>query len=259
MYMCVNYIVNSYLIFFQRYNIQIRDLQQPLLISRAKNREIRAGMPDHLCLIPELCRMTGLTEAQRSNFQLMRALAEHTRVAPRARIDKLVKFCQRLRNEQMVMEELRRWDLKLAENIIEISGRVIPPETICVGRNVKFLAGQEADWTRDLRSNPMLTMARIDSWVIVTPSRSRRAAENFTGLLNKASSGMSWSIPSPRIYEIREDRPGMYLEALEHVINTMRPSMIMCVVSNNKADRYSAIKKKCSVERAVPTQVSNLS
>lgn len=31
--------------------------------------------------------------------------------------------------------------------------------------------------------------------------------------------------------------------------------MIVCVVSNNNADRYSSIKKKCCVDRAIPTQV----
>lgn len=31
--------------------------------------------------------------------------------------------------------------------------------------------------------------------------------------------------------------------------------MIVCIVSNNNADRYGTIKKKCCVERAIPNQV----
>lgn len=239
----------------QKYNIAIKDTRQPLLISRAKAREVRMGLPETISLIPELCRMTGLTDAQRQNFQLMRALAEHTRVPPKARIDKLLHFCKRLTTQERVVKELRQWDLRLAETLVEFAGRSLPPETIVGGKNRTYSAGREADWTRELRSCPMFAPAQVANWVIIAPNRCVRSAENFAGLLGKACSGMQWALPRPKIQEIRDDRPGTYLDALEHVINSLRPSLIMCVVSNNKSDRYAAIKKKCSIERAIPTQV----
>jgi aubergine-like protein len=52
--------------------------------------------------VPELCRLTGLTEEMRSNYKLMSALAEHTRVGPNKRIEKLLAFGKRLRNEKKV-------------------------------------------------------------------------------------------------------------------------------------------------------------
>jgi hypothetical protein len=51
-------------------------------------------------------------------------------------------------------------------------------------------------------------------------------------------------------FDIADDRPSSYVEALEQVISAKGPQMIMCVVPNNRLDRYSAIKKKCCVERA---------
>lgn len=226
-----------------------------MLISKAKAKEIRMGMAETIYLVPEWCRMTGLTDAQRQNFHLMRALAEHTRVVPRARIEKLLRFCRRLTTQENVVKELRQWDFKLAEKLIEFPGRILPVETIVGGNDKNYSAGPDADWTRNLRSNPMFTSANMQNWVIITPSRCFKSAENFSGLLNKASYGMQWKIPKPKIQEIRDDRPGTYLDALTNVIGSMRPSLIMCVVSNNKADRYAAIKKKCSIEYAVPTQV----
>lgn len=203
--------------------------------------------------------MTGLTDAQRQNFQLMRALAEHTRVVPRARIDKLRRFCERLRTQEKVVQELKQWDLTLANTLVEFTGRALPPEVIVGGRNLNYSAGREADWTRDLRSNPMFHAVPVNNWVMIAPSRYVKSAENFAGMLWKASNGMQWGLPKPRIQEIPNDRPGTYLDTLEYVISSMRPSLIMCIVSNNKADRYAAIKKKCSIEKAVPTQVSKSS
>lgn len=53
----------------KKYNIVIKDLNQPLLISKAKARDIRGGQSDYVALIPELCRCTGLTDQMRNNFQ----------------------------------------------------------------------------------------------------------------------------------------------------------------------------------------------
>jgi hypothetical protein len=45
------------------------------------------------------------------------------------------------------------------------------------------------------------------------------------------------------------DRSSTYVEALERVIAHRNPQLIMCIVTNNRSDRYSAIKKKCCVDR----------
>lgn len=49
-------------------------------------------------------------------------------------------------------------------------------------------------------------------------------------------------------------RSPSYLDCIEGILKN-KPTMIMCIVPNNSADRYSAIKKKCCVDRGVPTQV----
>lgn len=51
-----------------------------------------------------------------------------------------------------------------------------------------------------------------------------------------------------------DDRQNTYVEKLEKCAH-LNPQMIVCVVSNNNADRYGCIKKKCCVDRDIPTQV----
>ncbi len=55
----------------QRYNLPIKNLSQPLLVSMPKERDRRGGSNDPIVLVPETCQMTGLTDEQRSNFHLM--------------------------------------------------------------------------------------------------------------------------------------------------------------------------------------------
>lgn len=54
---------------FQKYGKTIKDLNQPLLVSHLKEKDVRAGQKKDIFLIPELCRATGLTDDMRSNFR----------------------------------------------------------------------------------------------------------------------------------------------------------------------------------------------
>ena len=45
-----------------------------------------------VCLVPELCYLTGLDDRLRNNFTIMRSLATHTKVAPMARVKALTDY-----------------------------------------------------------------------------------------------------------------------------------------------------------------------
>ena len=69
-----------------KYNENIGDPNQPLLI----NKDRKTG--NEVALIPELCQLTGLTDAMRADFRLMKDLAQivHTNA------DKKVQECKNL-------------------------------------------------------------------------------------------------------------------------------------------------------------------
>lgn len=71
----------------------------------------------------------------------------------------------------------------------------------------------------------------------------------------KVAGGISFEVRQPLTHFIRDDRPGTYSETLERILSKQIPQLVFCVVSNNRSDRYSAIKKKCCVDRPVPSQV----
>ena len=54
--------------FSTQYKVKITDMNQPLLVSTNS----RSGQ--EIYLVPEICEMTGLTDANRANFGLMRDL-----------------------------------------------------------------------------------------------------------------------------------------------------------------------------------------
>ena len=63
---------------------EIRDTKQPLLVSKIKRSEVPEG-EIYICLVPELCFLTGLTEAQKNDFRVMKDVADYTRLKPTIR------------------------------------------------------------------------------------------------------------------------------------------------------------------------------
>lgn len=60
----------SFLEYYRKqYSRVIQDKGQPMLVSRAKARDIRAGKPETILLIPELCCITGITDDMRNDFK----------------------------------------------------------------------------------------------------------------------------------------------------------------------------------------------
>nr|XP_032515069.1 piwi-like protein Siwi isoform X3 [Danaus plexippus plexippus] len=76
--------------------------------------------------------------------------------------------------------------------------------------------------------------------VVTLPERS---VQIYVALVTKATS------------QRFQDSQSAYANMCENVIARKNPAMILCVLARNYSDRYEAIKKKCTIDRAVPTQV----
>ncbi len=82
-----------------QYNIDIKDVTQPLFVSRIKPRQvvhpsISTEAVRVICLVPELCHVTGLTIEQRNNRDLVTEISAITRLNPRLKagaMEQLIK------------------------------------------------------------------------------------------------------------------------------------------------------------------------
>ena len=71
----------------------------------------------------------------------------------------------------------------------------------------------------------------------------------------QSAHGMGCRIDKPKIVDVRDDRSNTYAELLERILSTSSPELVFCIVPNNRTERYSAIKKKCILDRPTPSQV----
>lgn len=67
----------------------------------------------------------------------MREMAQHTRVAPNARIERLLKFNERLRTSPESARQLNEWNLGLKPELVRIPARILPYPALVFGNDRK--------------------------------------------------------------------------------------------------------------------------
>ena len=89
----------------EHFDLTIRNPKAPLIESLPNARDIRAGKVQKIYLVPEFCQLTGLTDAMRRDFNLMRKVGDLSRHKPDDRVQKSEHFywktkCKRKREER---------------------------------------------------------------------------------------------------------------------------------------------------------------
>ena len=124
-------------------------MNQPLLLSNPKRREMRQGQTEPFWLVPELCNMTGLSDEMRNNFNLMRELSGFLNMPPQQRAMKLHQFSGKLNNSDEVKNLLGFWGLKFSKDLLKVNGRVLPNERVKTNRETE---ARDGSWNDAVKS-----------------------------------------------------------------------------------------------------------
>ncbi|ESO83925.1 hypothetical protein LOTGIDRAFT_210915 [Lottia gigantea] len=240
------------------YNVTITDVEQPLLLHRPRAKRMPGeseAKQEFICLVPELCYMTGLSDAMRSDFRLMKDIASHTRVTPAQRQMAMKKFLDAVRNNKEANSQFVNWGLELDCNTIDMQGRLLPVENIHFDRYVARDV-QNADWGRESSNNRCLVSVELKDWVVLATARDISKASGFIEMMSKVCPKMGIMIHSPKERKLVDDRTETFIRTLREVI-TPTTQMVVIICPTSRDDRYSAIKKLCCCEQPVASQVIN--
>ncbi|XP_040196101.1 piwi-like protein 4 [Rana temporaria] len=235
----------------QQYNLELTDLFQPMLVSTMKVKKKDAtDVPRAVHLIPELCYLTGLSTRALTDFRLMKDLAMETQVNPERRQQRLQSLASNIEGCPAASLEMKKWGMRL-EKQISLTGRVIPPERICMRDNV-CQPMSAADWGRDTRDSRMITAEPLNNWLLLFSRRSEDVVENLVYNLQKVGSGMGFSIEQPKIVKVDESTAA-FTRALQQLVH-QDLQMVFCILPSISKDNYDSIKKFLSVEMPIPSQ-----
>ncbi|XP_076817486.1 piwi-like protein 1 isoform X1 [Clavelina lepadiformis] len=239
----------------EQYNIQIKELGQPLLLSRPKKREIRRGGLEVIHLIPELSTVTGLTDELRADFHTMKKLGNVTKQSPQQRADTLNRFIRKITGNDEIKQKLSEWGLRFDNDLVKLQGRVLDPEQI-VFQNKTVTGGHQASWDREMRDAKLVRSINLSNWFFIHVARDRSCASDLAKKLCQVSIAMGFKMAHPTMVEATDDRTDQYQRIIKDVLSRNKNTqMILCLLPSSRKDRYDAIKKLCCVDYPVPSQV----
>lgn len=152
-----------------QHGIEIRDIKQPLLLHR-KSIKISGSSEKEdriICLVPELCYLTGLTDQMRNDFRVMKSIAEYTRLTPAHRMQALQKFVDNVANNNDASKILSDWGLKILDATIDLNIRVLNPEKIYFGDGGSYQTDYKADWNNALSKCKVCGPVDLLDWTII--------------------------------------------------------------------------------------------
>ncbi|XP_019512711.1 PREDICTED: piwi-like protein 4 isoform X1 [Hipposideros armiger] len=235
----------------QQYDITLSDLNQPMLVSLLKSKRNDNAEAQMAHLIPELCFLTGLSSRVTSDFQLMKAVAEKTRLSPLERQQRLARLADDIQRNKDARFELETWGLHFGCQM-SLAGRVVPSEKILMQDHICQPASA-ADWSKDMRTWKILSTQSLNKWLIICSDRAENVTENFLSCLRRVGSSMGFNVDYPKIIKVQET-PAAFFSAIQKHFDP-GVQLVMCILpSNQQSYYYDSIKKYLSSDCPVPSQ-----
>uniref|UniRef100_A0A2K5W1P5 Piwi like RNA-mediated gene silencing 4 n=1 Tax=Macaca fascicularis TaxID=9541 RepID=A0A2K5W1P5_MACFA len=234
----------------QQYDITVSDLNQPMLVSLLKRKRNDNSEARLAHLIPELCFLTGLTDQATSDFQLMKAVAEKTRLPPSGRQQRLARLVDNIQRNTNARFELETWGLHFGSQI-SLTGRVVPSEKILMQDHI-CQPVSAADWSKDVRTCKILNARSLNTWLILCSDRTEYVAESFLNCLRRVAGSMGFNVDYPKIIKVQEN-PAAFVRAVQQYVDP-DVQLVMCILPSNQKTYYDSIKKYLSSDCPVPSQ-----
>ena len=253
----------TYVKYYQdHYGITIRDMKQPLLISRLKLKGVGKKYRDEpIRLVPEIVHLTGLDDNMRKDFRTMQALANYTKVPPHVRARKTSEFIANLYSNKQAREVLEAWDLVFSDQPVRINGRLLNQPSLMIPRQVQHMRREHnfdprpvANGALDMKSCPVVVTAPISSVLIVGAKQNLPEMRAIWELLKRVSNGLGMQFNANPIFQgLANDRPSEWQKGLQQGI-TPETQLVICVLANPNTVRYNTVKQICCIQRPVPSQ-----
>lgn len=115
----------------------------------------------------------------KKDFQLMKAVIDTTRVNPIDRVKKIMEFHKKLSSTAQVVKELKDWELKLSNSLVNVPGRILPKERIYFGKS-ETIDSVNAEWDLNRQPKQFLGAAKLTQWLVICLEKDVQPAQVLT-------------------------------------------------------------------------------
>uniref|UniRef100_A0A672IZP5 Piwi-like RNA-mediated gene silencing 2 n=1 Tax=Salarias fasciatus TaxID=181472 RepID=A0A672IZP5_SALFA len=223
----------------KNYGITIKELDQPLLIHRPKERSKPGGkqlITGEILLVPELSFLTGIPEKMKKDFRFMKDLTTHINVTTEQHLHSLNQLLKDIRSSAESVQELSRWGLELNSGIVQ--SRILPVESICLRSSV-YATGSNASWAREVVNDTSISSVPLNTWVIIHPRHCVQQADELVSTFNNVARPIGFQLGRPIRLTLQNDRTDTYISMIQQQLTTPSRSCAVCSIPSHRRFLYS--------------------
>jgi aubergine-like protein len=228
------------------------------VVSHNEQPLLKASVKNFVCyLIPELCVLTGLTDELRSDFNIMRDLAQATKKDPKQRLVESSELIKTILTFPKSREETEKWQIDISTQAISLTGRVLPAGKISMGDQNSFKINEATgNFDRDIQQK-MFNQPKIDKWGIFYTESDKQLVERslLTNLVQVVKT-FQFACEKPAMFGVSSERWSDWDRVLRSTLNPT-VKFIICVLpgSRGKSRLYDDLKRLTFTTFPVPNQV----
>ena len=241
--------------YLQKYKIEIKHNNQPLILSKKKG-------PQETILnsyyIPELCTFSGLDEMQQKDNYFMKELSRITKITPQTRVQRTNKFLELLMDNHRKSEN----QLSSKEKTEQYGIIVGHPKESFYGYLMKepiILAGKHKTINAKDRTFPLYEKKSMEKWICLYEQSNYDFADSLYSGLSKASKAFGLNIEEPEWVEMNNNlKSKNWIQKVENYFNEKQENseyffVIFLIGNNNRL--YEDLKRHSLCKNGYVSQV----
>jgi aubergine len=243
-----------------QYSIEIKDLKQPLL--EHEDRKTKRT----IYLIPELCKMTGLSDSHRKDFRLMKEMAKITHKSAGDRLKESKEFFELIKENEQCKELMEDFEVDIDPSPVELYAKRLFPANFVMsktskGARIEFPSeGGGVDVDTKIQQRMYLDI-KMNDWWIIYPGNAEREKNNFLAKFKTCTQNYKFPIGG-KPKELKMEHGQTWIQAFEKLktLCKSRPDMVICLFSGKKVgDRnYNEAKRYALTKMEIATQFVNV-
>ena len=238
--------------FKNNYQINIIDMNQPLLLVIPLKKRMLDQAIYKIYLVPELCKVIGLTDEDRKSYQIMKEMFIYERLEPHQRIDEIAQHVN------AINQELKNsgYYVRIENNFKTIDAHKIKVPELTLGKGEIIKPDEKGSFI--LRSKIVESLV-LDYWLLLYSGKGARDDEEVETFCNNlAKAGLTFGIKvfDPLYVNVGSIQGKDYAEAVKKSIDCKVQLVVAFIPKAAKQRVYKDFKKACMQSyNSIPSQV----
>lgn len=241
--------------YLEKYSLKIQDNKQPLLIHQDRRSSKK------LYLIPELCAVTGLSEKQRNDFNLMKSIATITKPDAQKRLSEASKLIDLFYKNTDTKALMENWNIKICKESEEVPAIKLEAGSLVMGKanpaaqsRIEFSLENTMDLERKTQT-VMFSQPDLEKWAVFCPQRDKETCSNFLTTMQQCVQTFNYPMKQPKVFFVNGNRFSDWQESMNVLDETVQAAVFLLSGPKKNGQYYTEIKRELIRDKPVPSQV----